>query len=368
MKILFVAPANSVHTIKLCKWFAERGHIIEIITFEKNTQQNPYAMVHSLPVGIDVKSASSFQKIRYLFHGRMIRDLVHAIHPDIINVHYASSYGTAVALANIKSEYVLSAWGSDIYSFPKRSMLHRKILEYSLDNASYIFATSMAMVGEVKRYTNTEVFYSPFGVDTEIFCPCKKKHNDFVIGIIKSLNLGYGIEHLLLAAAILQKEYPSIPLRVRVGGEGEYEDKFRKLAKQMKVEKITTWLGWLSEEQVAAEWAHFDIGVIPSDFESFGVSALEAQACAIPLVVSDAPGFFETTCPGITSVVVPRGDVKALVDAILRLYYDEGLRERMGEAGRRFVLEKYQMSHCYRRMENFFECFMDRDNSVMGIE
>ena len=358
MKICFIAPANSIHTIKMCKWFAAQGHIIDVISFEKDTRVNPYAKIHTIPVGFDPKTASNISKLQYLIHGKKLRKIVEKINADIINVHYASSYGSAAALAGI-GKYILSVWGSDIFSFPNYSFFHRQLIQFSLRHAECIFSTSNAMAKETRKYTDKPIFIIPFGVDAILFHPYeRKKRTDFVVGTVKTLTHEYGIGILLQAGAILRKNNPEIPLRLRIAGTGIDESELKSLAKQLDIEEITTWLGFIPQEQVALEWANFDVAVIVSNLESFGVAALEAQACATPLVVSDAPGLLETTLPGVSSIVIPRNDPHALADALIQLYRDESLRQKIGAEGRRYISNKYEMNHCFEYMEEQFEHFL----------
>lgn len=341
----------------MCKWFASQGHTVDVISFEKDIHENPYATIHTIPVRLDPKTASSLIKLQYLMHGTRIRKIVEKINADVINVHYASSYGSAAALAGI-GKYVLSVWGSDIFSFPNYSFFHRQLIKFSLRHAECIFSTSDAMAKETRKYTDKPIFITPFGVDTTIFHPYeRKKRTAFVVGTVKTLTHEYGIQYLLQAASILRKNNPEIPLRLRIAGTGKDEADLKSLATQLDIGEITTWLGFLPQEQVAFEWANFDVGVIISDVESFGVAALEAQACATPLVVSDAPGLLETTLPGVSSIVIPRKDSHALADALIQLYRDESLRKNMGGGGIRYVSEKYEINHCFKRMEEQFEHF-----------
>ncbi len=359
MKICFIAPANSIHIFKMCKWFATQGHTIDIISFEKDMHANPYATIHTIPVSVDPATASSWSKLQYLMHGNKLRKIVEQIDADINNVHYASSYGSAAALAGI-GKYILSVWGSDIFSFPNHSFFHRKLLQFSLQHAECIFSTSNVMAKETQQYTDKPIFITPFGVDTNLFHPNNRsKRPDFVIGTVKTLTHEYGIGYLLQAASIIRKNNPEIPLRLRIAGAGKNETELKSMAKQLNVEDITTWLGYLPQEQVAYEWANFDIAVIVSDSESFGVTALEAQSCGTPLVVSDAPGLLETTRPEVSSLIVPRKDPDALSNALIKLYRNGSLREELGTAGRQYVCEKYELNHCFNHMEKQFERFLD---------
>ncbi len=358
MKICFIAPANSIHIFKMCKWFATHGHTIDIISFEKDMHADPYATIHTIPVSLDPTTASSWSKLQYLIHGKKLRKLVEQIDADIINVHYASSYGSAAALAGI-GKYILSVWGSDIFSFPNHSFFHRKLLQFSLQHAECIFSTSNVMAKETRQYTDKPIFITPFGIDTNIFHPCKREHLPyFVVGTVKTLTYEYGIGYLLQAASIIRKNIPEIPLRLRIAGAGKNETELKTMAKQLNVEDITTWLGYLPQEQVAHEWANFDVAVIVSDNESFGVTALEAQACGTPLVVSDAPGLLETTIPGHSSLVIPRKDPATLANVLVKLYHDAPLRKQMERAGLQYVTKKYEIAHCFKSIEERYEQFL----------
>ena len=159
---------------------------------------------------------------------------------------------------------------------------------------------------------------------------------------------------LLRAAAIIKKDHPQISLKVRIAGKGPCQEEYQALAAQLGIEDITTWLGFIPQEQAAAEWANMDVAVICSNSESFGVSAVEAQSCGCPVVISDIPGLMEATKPGQTSIVVPRKNERALAEALVRLYNAPSLRKQMGTAGRAYVAENYELTACFRKVEMLF--------------
>ena len=112
-------------------------------------------------------------------------------------------------------------------------------------------------------------------------------------------------------------------------------------------------LGQIPQEQAAVEWANMDVAVIPStlESESFGVSAVEAQACGTAVIISDIPGLKETA--GETGIVVPKKNPEAIAEAIIRLYEDPDLRKKMGEAGRKYVAKNYELNACFEKIEAF---------------
>ena len=353
MKICFLAPASSAHIIKWSKFFLSHGHEVEIISFTKGTI--PGATIHYIDTGAEGDSSDA-KKLRYLLKAGAVRKLVREIKPDIVNAHYATSYGTVAALAGLKN-YVLSVWGSDIYDFPNRSPLHKALLQFSLNRAPHLFSTSQAMADEAAKYTHKPFEITPFGVNTALFSPEKRDRSDhdFVIGTVKALSVVYGIDTLLKAAAIVLHKHPEVPLKLRIAGKGPDEDALKHLAEDCGIADRVAWLGFISQEQAAKEWANMDLAVICSRSESFGVAALEAQACACPVIVSDVPGLMETTRPGETGAVVPKGDEKAVADAVFSLYRDEAKRRSLGEAGRLFVEQHYEYTRCFDQIGTLFE-------------
>ena len=355
MKICFLAPANSAHTIKWCRYFVSRGNEVHVISLTEGDIQG--AQVHLICTQASA-NGGDLRKLLYLTRARQVRKLVNALHPDILSVHYASSYGTLAALAGLRHE-VLSVWGSDIFDFPNHSKLHRWMLQYSLAHAEHLFSTSQAMADEARKYTDKPFEITPFGVDTQLFSPEKRSRqdSDFCIGTVKGLSPAYGIDTLLQAAALVRQQQPELPLRVRIAGKGPLEQQYQALARELGVDSITTWLGFIPPEQAAAEWANLDAAIICSRHESFGVSAVEAQACGCPVIISDIPGLMEATAPGTTSLVVPVADAQAVADQIVELYQNSALRARLGSAGRGFVLEHYELNRCFQKIESLFQSY-----------
>ena len=356
MKILFLAPANNYHTQKWCGYFVSRGYEVHVISFFPGSISG--VIVHYLDCGVDWQQPDS-KKLKYLLKTPRIRRIVSEIDPDIISVHYATSYGTAAGIAGLKN-YALSVWGGDIYTFPHKSPIHRALLQYSLEHAACLLSTSAAMAREVGKYTDKKFYVTPFGVKTELFSPERRSRaeNDgsFVIGTVKALKPKYGIDVLLRAVALIREHHPEIPIRLRIAGDGPCEEEYHRLAEELKIGDITDWLGFISQEDAATEWANMDLAVVPSvrDSESFGVSAVEAEACQIPVIISDVPGLMEATEPGVTSLVVTRKSPQALADAIVLLHRNPEVRKRMGEAGRKLAVEKFDYQICFENIEKIF--------------
>ncbi len=354
MKILFLAAADNYHTQKWCKFFTSQKHEVHVISFTEATIEN--TKVHYIDCGVKPNN-SDFKKIKYLISIKKVRKIIKEIKPDVINAHYASSYGMIAALT-CPNNYILSIWGADIYDFPKKSILHKLYIKYVLKKAKDIFSTSNAMADEIKKYTTKRIQITPFGVDIDLFNPNKRtrnQDNNLVIGTIKSLTPKYGIDVLLKSTKLI-KEKTNINIYLKIAGKGEYETQYKELAKELGIDDITTWLGFIPQDEVAKEWANMDIAIIPSvlESESFGVSAVEAEACGTPVIISDIPGLMESTNPNITSLVFKRGNIDELADTIIYLYKNKDKMDLMGKNGREFAVKNFEYNNCFKHIENLF--------------
>ena len=362
MRICIIAPADNYHTKKWCKWFSDYNHEVHVISFTYSVI--PEVDIHFIDTGVDVEGSDG-QKIKYLFQAGKLKKILNSINPDIVSVHYATSYGTVVALSGLRG-YVLSVWGSDVYDFPKKSPIHQLMLKYSLRKAGYVFSTSQAMANETHKYTKKDITVTPFGVDMRLFNPEKRNRNDsngeFIVGTVKALHPKYGIDYLLKAVKIANDQEKSKQIKLRIAGKGPYADEYKKLAEKLELD--VEWLGFISQDRAAKEWANMDIGIIPSESESesFGVSAVEVEACGVPVIISNIPGLMEATDPGNTSIVVKRRDAHALANAILELKNDPERRKKMGIAGREYACSNFELNFCFRKIEKEFLTICGNDS------
>jgi glycosyltransferase involved in cell wall biosynthesis len=111
-------------------------------------------------------------------------------------------------------------------------------------------------------------------------------------------------------------------------------------------------LGPVPHEDVPSVLAGFDVyaAISRDDSESFGVAIIEASACALPVIVSDAGGLPEVVDDQRTGSIIPRDDPAALAAELVRLGQDSELRERFGQAGAQRVRQLYEWSDCVDSM------------------
>jgi len=183
----------------------------------------------------------------------------------------------------------------------------------------------------------------PCGVDTELFRPGDPRLARARLGIAGERVLLFvgrltpikGLETLLRALAVLATEAPTDrPVRlVVVGGErgdtGDAGD-FRRLTRELGVEGRVDFRGPQPQDVLPDYYRAADLCLMPSRYESFGMVALEAMACGVPVVASRVGGLAVTVQDGVTGLLVPEGDPGALVGAVRRLLGDEPTRHTLG--------------------------------------
>ena len=135
-----------------------------------------------------------------------------------------------------------------------------------------------------------------------------------------------------------------------VVGNGNDRHRLERLANDTGVSDHVLVRGEVGEAELSRYYAMCDIFVMPSRKEGFGLVFLEAMAFAKPVIGGNHGGTPEVIVDGETGFLVRHGDAAALADHVIHLLGDEGLRRRMGEAGRRWVEENFAFEQFQQRL------------------
>jgi glycosyltransferase involved in cell wall biosynthesis len=359
MKICFLAGASSIHTVRWVNAMAERGHDVHLITMHRPDKDK-------VDNRVDVYFLPLNPPMGYYLNVFKVRKLLKQIKPDILNTHYASGYGTLSRLVNFKPT-LLSVWGSDVFDFPYRNKINEKILRKNLKAATQIASTSFAMKEQTERFVspNLSIEVTPFGVDMNLFKPNQKNRKEkdtITIGVVKRLEEVYGIEYLIRATAVLIKKLKknqmdeiSEKIRLLIVGKGSLLDKLQNIAHDFGISHITTFVGAVSNAKVPEYLNKMDIFCVPSLQESFGVAAVEASACELPVIVSNVGGLPEVVKDGETGFIVEPKNIQQVADRLYDLVIDPELRMRLGKNGRNFVNSFYNWKENVERMETVYK-------------
>lgn len=356
MKVVLLANVESIHTIQWARFLTEQGH--EIIVISQNKVSHNF--LKNIP--LIILPFKGF--LGYFLNVFALKKILKEIKPDILNVHYASGYGTTARLVNFHP-YVLSVWGSDVYEFPYRSFFHKWLLKKNLESADVIASTSICMALQTKLYTSHKnIEITPFGVDLNKFNSIKypkSNTNTITIGTVKTLKHVYGIDVLIRAFAILYREFQvedielGSKLKFRIVGGGPDVDNLKLLASDLGILHLIEFVSSVAHSQVPEELSKLDIYVALSRQESFGVAVIEAQAMSVPVVVSNVGGLPEVVENGQTGFIVESENPQQAADMMKKLILDVELRNSMSVEARQFVHSHFSWPSCAKKMSQVYQ-------------
>ncbi|TDY22749.1 glycosyltransferase involved in cell wall biosynthesis [Paraburkholderia sp. BL6665CI2N2] len=165
---------------------------------------------------------------------------------------------------------------------------------------------------------------------------------------------GKGLDELLRAAALLKRQ--GLTIQLRLAGAGD-TDRWTRAAIEYGVRDQVSFVGWLQGDAKLEFYRDAALFCMPSHFEAFGISTLEAMFIGRPVVGTRIGGFLDLVEEGVTGYLVPCGDVAELAERIRRLVESPELARTMGRHGVARALSRYsveavvrQYVHCYRNV------------------
>ena len=363
-RLLMIAHSNSAHTGRWARYFQERGMVVRVISPTPD-------LIDDIDTVRFPARRSWYHKLKglhlYIDYFKW-RRLIRAFAPDIVHVHYPDGGGrNRFYFKSVADRLITSTWGSEVTESPEfpLSEKHKAGVRTILAQSAVVTATTKFLAEVTARYCPKEkpIHIIPFGVDCEKFKPAIQSRAVFSseltdsqgpgwrqpgsetgevrLGFFKNLERKYGPEVLIEAFAKIAVACPQA--RLTMAGKGDMAEELKGRVTQLGLSDKVIFPGRLPHEQMMAAMRATDIFVMPSTCqESFGVAAIEASACEVPVVATSVGGVPEAVEDGVTGVLVPAFDVDGLAAACIELIRDPAHRGRLGKAGRQFVLDHYQ--------------------------
>jgi glycosyltransferase involved in cell wall biosynthesis len=346
VRIVYLADAPYVHTRRWVEHFVRLGHEAHVISFRPAEIDG--ATVHH------VDGLEAIGKARYVVHARRVRALVRELEPDLLHALHLTSYGFLAGLSGVQPS-IVSVWGTDVLEAPALTPMHRWITQHALSRAGAITATGLRLAEATLPYApaGKGVAVIPYGVELDRFTPNERPERARVtIAATSRLSPEKGLPHLLRAVSMLRDR--DVDVDLVLAGEGPSRGQVEGLVRDLRLDDRVRLLGDVAHDAVPGVLQDADIFALPSTWEGFGVSAVEASAMRLPVVASDVHGIPDVVVDGGTGLLVPPGNAAALAAAIERLARDGALRGRMGDAGRAFVEANYRWADNAALMERLY--------------
>lgn len=344
MKICLFADAQSVHIRQLAHHLSQRGHHVHVVTHKLAKLSGATVEKFSVP-------PSGFSNPRRWVsrRRRYLQDIFRKF--DVVNVHFLADWGLAEVLSDRRdadARLVATAWGSDVVDPPGETpataelTIARKELLRAADAVTTCGPSFARTVADYVKIPVSSISVVPFGVDLSLFQPDhspSRIKDPASIGFFKGFRAVYGSTTLMRAIPTVHSQCPHA--RLEMIGDGAEWKKCQTMALDLGVDRAIQWVGRVEHSLLPDRIKRWQLSVIPSVHEAFGVAALESQAMGVPVVASRVNGLNDTILDGQTGLLVPVGDSAALAESIVRFLQDPGLRMQMGHAGREMVARHY---------------------------
>ncbi len=361
---------SGVVATELGKGLAAKGHEIHFITYDQPARLGSFhANVFYHEVRVLDYPLFDYPPYELVLASKLV-EVTRQHKLDLIHAHYAIPHASAAFTARaileqegLRVPYITTLHGTDI-TLLGRDPSFEPVISFAINQSDAVTAVSKSLKDDTRHL---------FGVNREIevvpnfFCP-----NHFAIPVKEDLRAAIAPGHEPIITHIsnfrplkrvqdvvqaFARVRAAQPAKLLFIGDGPERYAAEVLAEQLGVHRDTLFLGKVKNPIEALLIS--DLFMLPSESESFGLSALEAMAAGVPVVASTAGGISEVVEDGVAGILCPIGDVDALAEAALHLLSDSERLERFSlqalQSANRFHIERVlpEYERIYRRVLNF---------------
>lgn len=374
MRIVQVAPwyhphlgGVESHVETLSRELASRGHDVTVVT----TRHGPSVPDSEVLDGVRVVRVPPravllrtpiVPKMRGVLQG-MPMDVVHAHSPPPLGAHYATRIAKRRGVPSVVTYHCDVELPSPLGSLVE-ALYRRSLGASTLRRADRVIVTTRTYAATSRAVWRHNPVVIPNAVDHRRFRPdldgmaLRAKLGipaaRAVVLLVARVVPHKGIEHLLEAARLLRDT------TVLIAGEGSSLASMRVLAGRLGVSDVVRFLGRVPPASLPSLYAACDVFVLPSvsRLEAFGIAALEAMACAKPVVVTDIPGPREVIVDGQEGLLADPVNPQDLAAKVRRLLDSPERRREMGRRGREKVLASFTIDRVTGQILGLYESLL----------
>jgi L-malate glycosyltransferase len=357
---------------ELGKELAERGHNVHFISSSlptRLTELNDRVHFHE----VDMMSYPLFDHQPYtLALATKIGTVARSENLDLIHVHYAIPHSISAILAreSIKSKRYLpvitTLHGTDI-TLVGADRSYLPITKYALQESNGVTAISKFL----KEATIETFDFDDIEVIPNFICPKDYQRNfdsplraelapndeKLLVHVSNFRPVKRPIDCVEIFAKVLQQDEK---VRLIMVGDGPERSAAKFRARQLNIEENVIFVGKRPNISDYLEIA--DVFLLPSETESFGLAALEAQSCEVAVVATRVGGIPEVVNDGESGFLSNISDIEKMSDDVVKLLKDNDLRMSFGKRGRELAVERYNTDKIIPQYINYYEKVLAKTN------
>jgi N-acetyl-alpha-D-glucosaminyl L-malate synthase BshA len=302
---------------------SKKGHEVHFITYSQPVRLELLgANVHFHEVHVPNYPLFHYQPYELALSSKIV-DMVKAHQIDVLHVHYAIPHAYAGYMAKkmlheegIDLPIVTTLHGTDI-TLVGSHPFYKTAVTFSINKSDAVTSVSQSLKEDTQRLFNTkkDIIVIPNFIDLDKHKPTTKNcqrnllamPDERVIAHISNFRSVKRIPDVIHIFHAIQKEIPS---KLMMIGEGPEREKAEQLCVELNIENKVVFLG--NSNEVNKILCFSDLFLLPSQTESFGLSALEAMASGVPVVSSNSGGLPEVNINGVSGFLSPVGDIKSM--------------------------------------------------------
>jgi len=300
---------------------SKKGHEVHFITYSQPVRLELLgANVHFHEVHVPNYPLFHYQPYELALSSKIV-DMVKVHQIDVLHVHYAIPHAYAGYMAKkmlheegIELPIVTTLHGTDI-TLVGSHPFYKTAVTFSINKSDAVTSVSQSLKEDTQRLFNTkkDITVIPNFIDLDKHKPTTKNcqrdllamPDERVITHISNFRSVKRIPDVIHIFNAIQKEIPS---KLMMIGEGPEREKAEQLCTELNIENKVVFLG--NSNEVNKILCFSDLFLLPSETESFGLSALEAMASGVPVVSSNSGGLPEVNINGVSGFLSPVGDIK----------------------------------------------------------
>ncbi len=325
---------SGIVATELGKAFAEKGNEVHFISYRQPVRLDVYGkniFFHE----VDISDYPLFEHSPYeLTLTSKLVDV--AIHEklDILHVHYAIPHASAAFTAKqileskgLKLPFITTLHGTDITLLGKDQSF-KPVIEFAINHSDVVTAVSESLKNDTFDFFNIQK-------DIKVvpnFIDCSSYRNSFSQSLrdyfapkneklfihVSNFRKVKRVEDVIKIFDIINEKEPSKLLLV---GDGPERAKLESLCRKLQIYNSVKFLG--KTKDITNLMSISDVFLLPSEKESFGLVALEAMACGVPVISSNAGGLKEVNIHGETGYLSDVGDIDSMADLALEIIKDQ---------------------------------------------
>ncbi len=281
---------------------------------------------------------------------------------DIIHSHYALPHAISAILAKDiagnNSKCITTLHGTDITIVGSHPGM-ANITKYAIEKSDAVTTVSDFLTKETEEKFNiaSEKIQTIYNfINPAFFNPSfkqEKKNTDKITLLhISNLRAVKSPIDVIKILAKLRQEIPDREIQLNIIGEGPMKFEMMQYADKLKIHKAVNFVG--SRSELGPEIANSDLFILPSKSESFGLVALEAMACGVPVLASRVGGLPEVIRDGVSGALFEFGHIDEAVDKARKIVTDNKYREQLIQNSHRDVHGKFAMEKIIGEYETLY--------------